>query len=70
MGLEGVWIVNCTKNHMREGLEGWEKLKVWVEEGDNRETWASLMNQFRALIGDERVREYIQNIHCRVSRII
>ena len=47
--------MNGTKNHMKEGLERWEKWKVWVEDGDNRETWASLMSQFRALIDDESV---------------
>ena len=52
--LEEVCVANGIKNRMKEGLEGWEKLKKWIGVEGNEAAWEGLMNNFRGLIGDER----------------
>jgi hypothetical protein len=52
--LEEVWAANGIKNHMKEGLEGWEELKKWIGREGNAAAWEGLINNFRGLIGDER----------------
>jgi diketogulonate reductase-like aldo/keto reductase len=49
----GIEVLNGTTDggHMREDLEGIEKVGVWKE--GNGEAWNGLMEEFRGIVGDE-----------------
>lgn len=54
LGLEGVTILDGTTNegHMREDLEGIEKIGVWAD-GEGATSWAAALAEFKAMIGEE-----------------
>ncbi|KAK2589792.1 hypothetical protein QQS21_012527 [Conoideocrella luteorostrata] len=54
VGLEGLTVLDGTTKelHMREDLEGLEKVGVWAE-GPGASDWASALAGFKELIGDE-----------------
>lgn len=52
LGLEGATICNGTSSHMREDLEGIEKVKSWAQ--SNGSDWANLMKHFKDLIGENQ----------------
>lgn len=53
LGLEGVTVLDGTSNadHMREDLEGVEKVGVWAE-GDGKKNWEHALKEFKAMIGE------------------
>lgn len=53
LGLEGVTVLNgtCDSNHMREDLEGIEKIGVWAERGGQAD-WEKALGEFKAMIGE------------------
>ncbi|KAH8677401.1 hypothetical protein BX600DRAFT_449652 [Xylariales sp. PMI_506] len=56
LGLGGTSILDGTKNaaHMREDLEGLEKVGRWAEQSPGRELWEEALGKFKAAIGEER----------------
>lgn len=52
LGLEGVTVLDGTTNevHMRDDLEGIEKVGAWAEKEGG--SWAAALNAFRELIGE------------------
>ncbi|ORY64083.1 NADP-dependent oxidoreductase domain-containing protein [Pseudomassariella vexata] len=53
LGLEGVTILDGTtkEEHMREDLEGIEKVEIWAQ-GDGKEAWKRALADFKAVIGE------------------
>lgn len=53
LGLEGITVLNGTTNeqHMREDLEGIEKVGLWAQE-EGQTIWESALDGFRSLIGE------------------
>lgn len=53
LGLEGITILDGTTKeaHMREDLEGLEKVGIWAE-GNGAADWAPLLHEFKQLIGE------------------
>lgn len=53
MGLEGVTILDGTTSqvHMKEDLEGLERVGVWAE-GDGEAAWTEALEEFKQLIGE------------------
>ncbi|KHO01989.1 NADP-dependent oxidoreductase domain protein [Metarhizium album ARSEF 1941] len=54
IGLEGVVVLDGTtsESHMKQDLEGLEKVAVWAE-GAGAADWASALTAFKELLGDE-----------------
>lgn len=53
MGLEGITVLDGTTNedHMREDLEGIEKVGLWAE-GEGAPNWAAALRAFKTLIAE------------------
>ena len=53
LGLEGVTVLDgtTTENHMKDDLEGIEKVATWAET-DGTAEWNSALKQFKQSIGE------------------
>ena len=52
LGLEGTVICNGTTTHMKEDLDGLEKVRAWAS--SNESAWANLLKHFKDLIGENQ----------------
>ena len=55
MGLGDVSVLNGTKTEarMKAGLDGLKTWNAWVGKTGNKEKWASWMNEFKHILGDD-----------------
>lgn len=53
LGLGGVTVLDGTTNevHMKDDLEGLEKVGAWAE-GEGASSWAAALRDFKSLIGE------------------
>ena len=54
LGLDNVVVLNGTTNaeRMKEDLEGFEKVRKWIENEASGERWEEWMGEFKELIGE------------------
>lgn len=60
LGLKGMVVLDGTKNHMEEDLEGVGKVKAWA--GENKYEWENQMKLFRDMIEARAPEETMDNV--------